>query len=137
MAAYKAERCHRGAAGNNGPRSLHSVIDAIALRHEIDVSRLKRKLLTEWLNADTSSTTAASSPTDSLDVRSRSNTPCIFELSPQERASNIDSNLAIRIVYVLSHPVERNTVVCTSDAADDAEVGKAEGAASVAHVKVP
>ena len=54
VAAYKAERCHRGAAGNNGPRSLHSVINAIALRHEIDVSRLKRKLLNEWLNADIS-----------------------------------------------------------------------------------
>ena len=57
-----------------------------------------------------------------------------FALSPQE-GLNIDSNLSIRIVYILSHPVEKNTVVPTSGAADDAEVSKAEGAASVAHVK--
>eukprot|EP00937_MAST-01D_sp_MAST-1D-sp2_P000115 g115.t1 len=98
IAAFKSERFKNVVSDHHALPTLHSVVEAIATRHEVDVSRMKRKMLEQWLTAD------RATESEHFDSKAVS----IFQPTPRERATEVDTALAMRIVYILSDSTRRN-----------------------------
>ena len=115
--AFMSERCHR--AGTQ-QRTLHSVVDAIAERHEVDVSRLKRKMLEHWLVVDTE---VKRPQEDKQQKASRARaTSSIFEPREQEKMAARDAELATRIVYALSRGTDERQEASAEAQHDSAQL---------------